>query len=700
MVTKAEKDAKENILRSLDDTIRDVGRKFREDSGGGGSNASAFSALEKLRQEYETVDMKILRKNTDTNRYELFLRKPDMSVDEVMGFDWEATCQDEGGRGDYKVEAWFPPKEGGKAPIRQQIGRFNVGGDMTYPTPMSELKRRQAEGFSPMGMMQSMMGLPSNTINPKGQDSAMMRDMLKYVGDSSQHQTNNMMNMLGMIMMKDVMGEKAKGPNGQGATPEVQLLKEELKQMKADRDRDRDRRELEDRLRRSEDAQREADRRHQDMMRELGAKIDGKGGEKDLTLELMKLREVSGNKGEDNWLKFMMMSREDNSAAQGRNDALMMKMFEKPDGIDQSSKIMNMMMENSVSQLNLISQIAQSGLLGGGQDHPVIDLVRDGIESARDVLSERFKAQGAMAGYEDDDEGETPLPIQAPPTEVTRGELPEGESAEGEEGEQPPEITPEGLINDPEQLDQLLLTDDELMSVAKDNAGQQVLKCVSSGDLRQATARIFALANSGKVPYQKWFMAPGPVSGQILASVGLAKFMLVLPQDMMEFNEFINGGGDPNEWSEEYNPVKKAPTGGKKMKQGPSPEFGMEVQDPKPGELVDASELPSGVDPAVVEQQRAVRSKKAQLAKMEEVLENIDRLKKGKLPAAQVQHWRGEGLLPPEGQEDAAIEEITVAIAETKKELGIEDKPPEPEPPAEPDKEPEPDPKAKEKDDA
>lgn len=410
------------------------------------------------------------------------------------------------------------------------------------------------------------------------------------------------------------------------------------------------------------------ERRGEERHREVLGRLENKGRDTDLTLELMKLRENSSSKGEDSWLRFMTMAREDNKSSQERFDTLMLKLFEKPDGADQTGKIMNMMMESSVSQLNIMNQIAQSGLLGGGSEHPVFDLIRDGLSSAKEGLETYAKHRyGALAGYDEEDEEDEakPLPIQVPPAQITGRSDEEADEGEGDS----PEI---GELTDPTTVKQAILSEEELATMEKDHASQQIFKAIKNGNVHEATARIFGQAQAKKAIHQRWLMTPGPLSAQILVHFGLPEYMLSVPQNIIEFLTFMQGGGDPNEWSEDYKPIKQKGDG-KMQPSGPTPEFGVTQKEPEAGEKVDPTQPPPGVDPKVVEEQRLLRQKKSMLAKMEQVEENIKLLKAGKIRGERSNFLREEGLLPPTGEEDAALTEISVLKAELRKELGIPD---------------------------
>jgi len=113
--------------------------------------------------------------------------------------------------------------------------------------------------------------------------------------------------------------------------------------------------------------------------------------------------------------------------------------------------------------------------------------------------------------------------------------------------------------------------------------------------------------------------------------------------------------------------VKPGPGPGLRLIEKPIPEFGVEVKEPKKGEVVDPSVPPPGVDPKVVEAQRKARQREAMLDRFHQVEENIGRLKAGKVTPRQAEVMRKEGLLPPAGDEDAALQEIQTLRA------GLED---------------------------
>lgn len=680
MVTKAEKEVMQQVKDKVEDTLSDVRKAFRKDRDD--SPDSAYKAMQALAQEYETVDMKIYRKQPDSNKYDHFTERKEMPVEEAASIDWESVCREEGGAGQYRVESWFAPKEPGKPPKKLRIGAFSIGGAASYPVAKSEANK--GGWFGDMFGMAG--GLPTQNWNPNKGSEAAMREAMRGMAKASETQNNNMMNLVGMMMMKEFMGKGDSGSNGKSESSQIEALRQEMQRDRErhaqEMQRERERQQTEERMRRMEEAQREADRRSQDQFRQVLDRIDNRGKDKDLTLELMKLDKIKGDKSEDSLLKFMMMAREDNNAAQQRLDSMMMRLYEKPDGVDQTSKVMGMMMENSVSQLNLITQIAQSGLLGGNSESPWLDFARESLGGAMETIQEHYKAKQAqaIAGLPQGEEGEeddgTPLQMQAPDAEVV-GRL-EGEAAEGTEeapdGEQP-QYTEQDILNDPELVKKLQLTQEELESMERDHATKQIFKALAQGDVRQATARIYGQANSGKKIHQKWLEIPMIISNQVLSHYGLSEYMFALPQDIVGFVQHVNGGGDPNEWSEEHKPIKTkvSKEGGAPVKSAPRPDYGVDYKEPEQGEKVDPSQTPPGVDPALVKAQREIRRNKALLARIEETEENINRLRQGKLPQALAEKLREDNYLPPAGQEQAFLEEAKVAKKELREILGLPD---------------------------
>ena len=668
MPSKMVKDLTERIERSVEREIKDLKSEARSATGTG------IDALEALGREYETAKVKIFRKNTESNRFELFAERESMPFSEILETGYDSLCKYEGERGDYKVEVVVPAKEPGKKPTVIHSGLIPVGGDAPLPISRTELARRQNEygyGFNPFSMMAG--GLPTQNA---GKNDLPLGHIMKYMSDATKAQTEmgaaqqgNFMNLVAMMMFKDILPGAKGGDHSNGDSS----MKAEIAELKRQREEDRAQRAMEDRIRQQDERIRESERRSEERHREMMRQLDNKCNSD--TIEMLKLQQASAGGKDDAWLRYMAMTREDNSAAQQRHDALMMKMFEKPDGADQMQKVMGLMMESSVNNLNVISQVAASGL-AGGSENPWVELLREGVGTVREGMKGLFAAKYGIVG-EDEEEDEA-LPQAAPPAQIeARSDpaLPAGAPSEAqttvaEPGEGEVEFHPEGVADDPDALKKLLLSDEELEKLEHDGAMQPIFQVIDSGDFNQATARIFGHARAGRSIPQRWMMAPGPISAQILSRYGLAHYMIAMGENIVNFIQFMDQDGDPNEWSDEFKPIKPK-KGPETMKQPapPTTEFGVTKGAPVEGEKVDASKVPEGIDPALAEQQREERRQKAVFEKMMTIKENLELLQAGKISPQRAQVLRKEELLPPKGTEEQALAEINEVVNQLEAEV-------------------------------
>jgi len=671
MVTKVSKEVGEAVAKSVDETLKALRGEAKGSTG--------LEALEQLNKEFDTVNIKINRKDRDGSKYGLFADLKGYPLVDLIESGYDGLCKQEGEAGEYKVEVSVPAKELGGKSTKFIKGPFKVDSIESLPIARSEMAKRQNDPFSFMNPMANL-GLPmqQQMYGGGGKDNS-MGHMLKYIGDTQKHQTEagqaqqgTFMNLLGMLMFKDMIpGMAGGGGNGQKNT-EVEALKGMVTELKSELSRSKDQQINDERMRRQDETiaemRRQSDQNHRDLL----ARLDGKST--DQTLEIMKMQNATASKGDDGLFKFLAIAREDNSAAQARQDTLMAKLMDRPDDADKSSKILSLMMESAVGQLNMMTQIAQSGLAGGGSDSPWVDLAREGVGTVREALRGMFQMKYGVQppddeeGEEEEEESASALPERAAPVKVLGRGDPEKEAPPSDaqtevaaEEEEPVEFEPEGEINDAAYLKKIVLTEKELESLGNDNATKRIFKSVSDADYNQATARIFGAASQAKNKiHQNWMMAPGPITAQILSRYGLTEHMIALGENMVAFLAFLDQDGDANEWSEDYKPIKPKKEKGDKpvTATGPRPDFGVQEKDPEKGDLVDPSQLPDGVDPALAEQQRAERQARAQLAKMREIKENIEALNAGHMNAQRAQFLRGEGLLPEAGQEKEALAHI------------------------------------------
>ncbi|MHC4643850.1 MAG: hypothetical protein ACYTBJ_00010 [Planctomycetota bacterium] len=660
MSTKVVKELSEKVAQSVDSTLKDI-----RDDVKGTTGSVAMQTLEKLAEVYEAANVAIYRIPENKNKFALFVELEGVPLEDLMGRSLEALCKHEGGAGDYRVEVIVPAKQPGKSPTRLKYGPFTVIGAETLPIARSELAKRQSDPayFNPFA---SMMGLPAQTAQTKDQSVPYIRDMLKYIGDSS-HKSNeqsqnlmsNMMQMMFMTMFKDQV------PGAQQRNASDTVLEQRFAALERQMQDERQQRESKEELRKHEERIRESEARSEQRYRDILSRLDNSGTSQ--TLELMKLQQAQGSSKDDSFIKFLTLSREENREGQKRFDTLLSKMIERPqeNPLGMYQEMLQSNLKNNVDMLNLMTQIAASGLTGGNNEPWYADAIRETIGSIREGVAAYGNLKQALEGGLPEDEA---VPqIEAPPTEVQQ--LPARGSQSSPSVPPPPATetgpTPDQMILGPDELKQLLLTKQELESLGKDRGAQQIFKALEErGDVHEASARIFGLARAERESCQRWFSAPGPLSGQILTHYDLPEYMLSLTQNLLEFHQFLERGGDPNQWSDAYQPIKPAKKKGEAMKSGPGTDFGMQQGQPADGEMVDSSQVPPGIDPALAEKQRAERALRDKIEHLEMIKENIEALRAGKLARPRVEVLRKDGLLPPDGQEQAALEELKIALQE------------------------------------
>jgi len=678
-MTKMGKQLGEALEKSFDRTIRD----FRTESRSTGT--TGLDALEQLGREFETVSVNIHRKN-EHGKYTLFSPLEGVAVADLLQQGYDVFCKNEGGEGDYKVEVVIPAKEPGKPPVRRWEGPFIVSGTPRLEVSKTEMSKQQNSFGFPFNMMS---GLPANTAAAGNQGGApYVRDLLQQMNKSSESQNNMVQQMMGLMMMKDMMPGADQKKNGEtdANNPAVLALQTQVSEVTRRLDDERRRSEDDRRSRDQEKRIEAAERRAEENNREVLRLLDNNKTTE--TIELMKLQRDGQGSKDDSFLKLMAMNREDSNQSQARFDGLMMKLFDKPDGVDQSSKVMGMMMESSVAQLNMMTQIAASGL-AGGSENPWIDLVREGVgtvkEGFKGVLAMKYgiDMDGDDEDGEDGEEAPAPLTQHVPPAKIEARTDPETGEAVPEEAQTtvdqpaPEEDTedeiPQSALDDADELKKYILTDDELTGLAQNRQTQKILKAVEEKDYPQATARIFERVRGKSPVHKRWLKAPGPLTAQILTHFGLTHHMFAMTQNLIDFIGHMNGGGNPNDWSENYKPVKEKKESKMKPDNPAATELGVTMGERKEGEDYDASKVPD--DPKLAElaeQQRALREEKNVLDQMEQIEENIGLLKEGKIDPQRAAFLRTEKKLPASGEEDEALKEIAKLRHDIKKQQAEE----------------------------
>lgn len=636
MVTKAEKKIVEEAGKKAGDLVGEVletaKEKVREDLGittkkgvNTGSN-QLDKIFADLAEQFETISVKIDRKN-DRDSWEFFVKLDGIVPVELHQKGVDVLCAEEGGQGVYRVTL-IPPTPGDK----QLIGPVNVGG---FPRRAISKTLEQSQGgvggLLPFGGQPGMFGMgPVQTDHKTVQ---VTRDFLTHMKSSN----DQVMSMMGqnqnqfMQLMAMMFGPMGQGKLG-GPSDEVRLLTQKIDQM--ERQRLDDQRRADEKVERERERQREEDRRREDMRRmeeRLQTLTQQMTDQKtNSTIELLRTQQSQEQNRDSNWLQMLAMARED--AKSNKSDQLewMKLLVEKSSPSDHLLQLTQHQTKQSLDTLNIITQLAASGLLeGNGGGSPIRQAFANLIESSAQALPEVLSGiRGAMEEREDAREmaqhQELPT-VNIPPGGVQVNRL-EGPSLttssdmqrvpiEGEEEE-----PTSGTVESEEELRKALLSPEELQKMSTDDALVKAIECAKEGNIHEATARLFAHAEvhgqgwSADIA-RRWLNYPGPLSAQILTSYGAPEKMIAMAQDISEFWAFIQAQGDPNEWSKAtgYKPIKKKSAGGMGIV-GHAPEFGMQRGEPAEGQVYDPSKPPAGATPEMLEEIEKQRQKRRQEA--------------------------------------------------------------------------------------
>jgi len=381
-----------------------------------------------------------------------------------------------------------------------------------------------------------------------------------------QQQQQSSQQMMAMIMgMFQNQNQPAQNTN---ETTEIQLLKKELEQMKQQQQQD-------ERFR-AQERQIEELKRTMELQRVENTQPKGNP-----MLELMVP---------------LMTSQQTQAQAQQSQLLEVMKMAnERPGEDEKMSNIFSTLTMSNQATMNMVMEIARSGLLGGGDDHPVRDAVLQGLDTLRDL---GVAALTRESGGEEEEVQEVVLQQEMPAPEPAQLEAPEaiGELTEGE----------------PELHDQDGLTEDELERFTRDSAFQRLIASLMNNDhVSEATARLYGHASSGNQLAATWMGAPEVVTGQIFEFYEMNELTVAKPdgttiptsealiENIYDFAEYVRNEGDVNKWAKTgYKPFK----GKKKDK---------EVEDAEIVEsVVEATAEIIEEEPAITEEQPTTEEEK------------------------------------------------------------------------------------------
>ena len=618
----ASKKMKKQLMDKMSNVIDTAEKLVLQDMTGlsGGTEKS----LEALKTQYETVKVKIKKRNKE-GKMAAFVDLDGQAPAALEEVGLDSLCMAEGGGGDY--EAWIQAP--GKPPVKFWAG--SVMG-VSYDVPRSQ--REAGAGGNPFGNLfgggnqpvptgapntfhvpnlQQYVGGTIDTITKQSQDStdrmlAMMMQQQQQQQQASQQMM--MMQQQAAQQQMQMMGMMFNHEKTDGPSDSERELREQLKRMEDERRRDREREEdrrREEERRRMEDQRREDERRWQQMQQQVA---DQKNSQ---MVELMKL----ANRGDKDTgtLIASIFSNNQQMAQQQQMQytALLEKIMSQPSETEKIGELTNVMLNSQMAQMNLISQGMQAGLFGGGGEskHPILDAVKEGIRALREMR------EGAAAGYDPGMMQEMPEPGQmAPPAYVEQPQhpqLPQDGSMGGPQAWDAPRVG--GNQQQQQQIDpEAVVTEDDLERLEKDRALVPVAAAIMNGDDPvEIPLRLYNYALHGGSKFAaKWLEYPVEVTSQIcnyldvpqqraqqVLDVIIAFIRYVTPADQG------GQGKAPEEWPEGYvteqgarpdpKPVAQAQSASTSYA-GAGPEVGVSKQAPVvQGEEYDPSKLPEGV---------------------------------------------------------------------------------------------------------
>jgi len=588
-MAKAKKKVEDALTETVASVAKDITDTVKTAVKSAASGADEHTImLRRLQDQYSKATLKIYRKGKN-NRDELFVVLEGQDLKEIEeGGGLDTLCLAEGGGGQYIIHV--VPPGGGDAPHR--IGPLNVSGAPPRMMPRSkELHDQNQFGFQnsmagfgaplPNQPTQQMGGFGTPLTNLSGGGSTVhkgnaentfqIKDVASYMKAQSaeamraQEQASDRVVMLQQqmqqqqMMMQQQMQQQQRESSQQMMTllasmfqnnnqapnaaavaaenAEVRMLKEQLDQMKHQREQD-------ERFRAQE-------RQMEDLKR---------------TIELQKV-EQNSNKGNPVNDLLMPLLTSQQSQAQNQTSQMLeiMRMAnDKPGEDEKMSNIFSTLTMSNQATMNMIMEIARSGLLGGGDDHPIRDAILQGLDAARDLgiaaltREQEEPQQPEMAPMEPMPEPMEPQ-LEAP-VEGSLGGL-------SEELDESPETDSEVIDIPPQKM----LTEEEMDRFMRDAALQRIIASLMNSDhVSDATARIYGHAASGNSIAAKWLAGPETVTKQLFELFEIDSSMTTndakeevllskaLIDNIYDFSEFMRAKGDANKWATTgYKPLRK-----------------------------------------------------------------------------------------------------------------------------------------------
>ena len=670
MSTKDEKEAAKRVGDAALDAMKAAKDKVKGESGESTGSVKMDKLMTEVVDEHQEISLRIRRKD-EKGRWESFSNLTGVNPIDFQMKGPEMICDEEGGKGEYEMTIVFP---NGKTKQLPKVIR--VGGTIQRPIAKSREGDLGGFGAGMPGMMgwpgMPGVGLPNANANNNNQGAWVAREINNANDKAFQmagQQNNTMAQMMSMMMLgMTPMGQQMMGQNNSQAAQGDSAALAEIKELKQQRAEDQ--RRIEDQRRREEDRRRDEERRREDQRRtderfnDLIRRLDD--NKSSTELERIKLEHSQNKDSDSTWLKMMQLGRED--ARDSKKEWMLMldKLTQTSPLSDEIAKMSMRQFEGTTQQLNIIAQIAQSGLLGGGESSPIKEAIATAIGEVAGGFGGYLENKGMSGGEEEEELPQVQVPpgqIESYPLQTEGVDLQQLEQGEPPAAEEPVEEAAPTMT-----AQEALLTDEELARFEKESALMAVIESLREGKpVHDAAARLFAHGEIhgqgwGSEVAMRWLTYPAPLSAQILGHFGLATRMLDLAENIMQFGEFLRAEGDPNEWSKEtgYMPIKppKKQKGAKPVAKSNlpgGPEFGVTNNGPpEDADEYDPSSL-DGLSPEQLELAQKQRAERKEAAAEAQKAEEEEQRKLGINPeeAREAQQKQIAALAPVPDEEEA-----------------------------------------------
>jgi len=566
--------AKDKIVESMSSMLNNVENAIKDATKAAAvSNPDdPISKLAQLEKEYQTVNVKIYRKQANGAKYEFFTELQGFPLSELLERGPDSICREEGGGGDYSVKIHVP---GDRGAARVSLPVTISGPSRMVPAHGSALDA--SFGFG-AGMGLPGFGVPNSTpfgaatTTKKEDDKAAWAQQRQYeqLIQTTQNSNDRMM----MMMMQQQQQQAAAAQQQQQMMAQMFAgmfsAQKESASTSTESDRVRSLEEKIERIRQEAQQREELSRRDRELS-ELKQRLEVVGSkpqnsEKDWLVPLMTMMNSSNSQQMNTVVEFMKMAQDKPSEMERMGNFMAT-----------ISSVMNNSFEGQAHLLQVMKEMNSGGELTGK------DFLFKGLEGMMELGSQALEASVARAQAKAEAAEaqarvmELPTPpvhtLQAPSASSAVGALPEHKEHDEQEHDEQ-----EHDDDDEDGIAIELLTDGEMDRLTRDAALQKVVASLMNGDHpSEATARLFFHAQSGNAIAQKWLNFPYDITDQVLESFGTKTLPVqklkpngqremieldliqTLGDDVVSFSEYLEKGGDPAKWAKTgYTPKKKS----------------------------------------------------------------------------------------------------------------------------------------------